>query len=582
VSLHEASVLRYDQTTVTPEPKGGGISARPHPGVRWLDRDGTRWGLALVVAGAMVALYVTGAQLGFKVGGFPWPFWPANGLVFAVLARRPARDWPLFAAAQVLGELLGGALVAAPLHAATVAYAFIDAGESWLAAWLVRRWAGPRLDLRSLRQVSLFLGVGLVAVLAAAGAATLVGLARGSRQPFRFLGTYAVGDFLGFLVVAPAVLRLLEGRRPAWSPRMARRAEAAGLGLLLVGVTMGGFLVPWPSGSYALVHAVIPVLAWCTLRLGTTGGSGGLLLVAVVGTVLTPLGFGPFALLAPGSASAFAAMQLFFAFVAATALLFGAAVAERRASAAALAQSARTEGVGALASVVAHDFGNFLTVILGGAESAGQALPVDHAAQAELETIAKAGRSASQLNRQLLALARTGGGRPEVVDLRLLVLDTERMARHLAGSQVRFTVHTPGEALPVLVDRVELERVIFNLVSNARGAVRPDGSIAIEVERAEPRSGAWPGGGHGAAALRVRDDGHGMDPRTLEHVFEPFFTTKEAGQGTGLGLAAVRELVKRARGTIEIASILGAGTTVSVLIPLADPEAGGPASSPGR
>ena len=544
-----------------------GGSAPRAPRVAWLDRPWSRWVLALAVALAMVLVYEAGQRLGFVVGRFPWPFWPANGLAFAIMARRPPGEWPLFALAQVLGELVGGGLVGVPFHAATVAYALVDAGEASLAAWLVRRWAKARLDLRSLRQVLLFLGASGAAVLSAAGAATAVGLMRGSHEPLRFFGTFAVGDFLGFLVVAPGVLRSLEGWRLSPSPGRARRIEAVALGLLLVGVTVGAFLVPWPSGSYALVHAVIPVLAWCTLRLGTTGGSGGLLLIAVVGTVLTPRGLGPFALLAGGSSSAFAAMQLFLAFVAATALLFGAAVAERRAAAAALAQAGRTEGVGALAGMVAHDFGNFLQVILAGAEAAAQELPAEHPARPDLDAIARAGRSAAGLVRQILALARNGAGRAELVDLGRLVQDSERMARHLAGTEVRFSVRAPAEALPVLVDGVEMERVLFNLVSNARAAVRSGGAIAVEVERARGRPAH--GEGREAAVLRVRDDGHGMDPRTLERIFEPFFTTKDRGQGSGLGLSAVREIVRRAHGTVEVESVVGEGTTVAVYLPIA-------------
>jgi signal transduction histidine kinase len=265
-------------------------------------------------------------------------------------------------------------------------------------------------------------------------------------------------------------------------------------------------------------------------------------------------------------------MQLFLAFVAATALLFGAAVAERRAATAALAQWSRSEGVGALAGAVAHDFGNFLAVILATADAARQELPEGHAVGADLDAIAQAGRSAAQLTRQLLALTRSSSGRVEQVDLAQVVLDMERMVRHLSGPQARLAVHVTRGPLPVLVDRVELERVLCNLVSNARGAVRVGGSITIEVAWVALPAGALRAGGREGALLRVTDDGHGMDPRTLERIFEPFFTTKESGQGTGLGLAAVQDVVRRARGTIEVSSVVGEGTTVSVVLPLAERE----------
>jgi len=535
--------------------------------------------MALAVAGAMVGFYQVGALLGLRVGGFAWPFWPGNGLAFAVLVRRPVREWPLLAVAQVLGELLGGALVEAPFHAGSVAYALVDASESVLAAWLVWRVSPRRFDLRTLRRVGLFLGASLAAVAAAAVLATLVAIARGTGQPLRFLGLYAVGDLLGFAVVAPAVLRTLEGWPGGGPPARAReaegtrarQAEGTALVLLLAAVSLGGFLVPWPTGSYALVHAVLPVLTWCALRFGTSGGSLGLLVVAAAGTALTVTGHGPFALLGGGRSGALAALQLFLSFVACTALLFAAAVAERRAAALALAHAAGAEAVGRLASGVAHDFRNYLAVMLSGASSAESELPPEHAAREDLDTVRRAGRSATQLTAHLLALARGTAGAVEVLDLGRVVADTERLARHLAGAEVRFTVAAPPLPLPVRVDRIELERVVFNLVGNARVAVRRGGSIAVEAVGAPVAPTGW-------AVLRVSDDGSGMDRETLERAFEPFFTTGGAEASSGLGLAAVRGIVERAAGRIAIESAPGAGTTVSISLPLAAPPPEGAAT----
>ncbi len=505
-----------------------------------------------------MACYGAGALLGFRPGTFAWPFWPANGLVFAVLVRRPHREWPLLLAAQLLGELAGGALVGVPLHTATAAYALLDGGESLLAAALVRRWSGSWFDLRSLSRVRRFLLAAVLAVAVSAALATWVAALRGSRAPLRFWGNFAVGDLLGYAVVAPAVLRLLEPRRRRASG--ARRGEALGLALLLAAVAAVALSWPGPGGAYALIHAVLPLLCWAALRVGTAGASGGVLLVAVVCTVLTALGRGPFTALAPGSRDAFVAMQVFLGFVAATALLFAAAVAERRALAAAVARASRAEAVAGLASGVAHDFGNYLAIISGYAELMEAGQPLTDEGRSYLSTIGDTAHRANDLARQLLAMARGQDGeearRP--LDLRQVVSGAEGLARRLAGTRNRLVVRTGSEPVPVLASRTELERVLFNLVTNARDAVEADGEIVLAVERRGDR-----------AVLVVADDGPGMDEELQALAFEPFFTTKAPGRGTGLGLPTAREVVLKAGGRIELRSAVGQGTQVVLELPLA-------------
>ena len=539
------------------------------------------WLAPLAIGLALLACYHAGAALGFTTGGMAWPFWPGNGIAFAIIARRPRREWPACALAQIAGELLGGHGVGTPLHLGTVLYALLDAGESTLAAALLRRAPGVQLDLRSFRAVGRFLGAALVAVTATALAAALVATLRGVRQPVRFLGNFWVGDALGFLVAGQALLRLLQPRsRPAvvLLPRARpRAAEAAGLAILLVAVTVAGFIVSWPTGSYALVHAVVPLLAWSALRFGPSGGAWGLVLVAALGTVLTPLGLGPFAHLGAHPDSAFASMQLFLAFVAVTTLLFGAAVSELRGAEearslaqAAAAASSRMELVGRLAGGVAHDFNNVLTVVTAHSDLVLLELPAGHPNRLDLEAIRHAADSGAGMTRQLLALARHQPTTPRLVDLGHVVTGMERMLRRLAGEEVRLTVRVGPERLPVMADPVALERVLYNLVSNSRDALPPGGSVEVEASgpSTPPPASELAPALH--AVLRVTDTGRGMDAEALAHLFEPFFTTKEPGKGTGLGLANVRQLVEQAHGWVGVESAAGRGTSVSVWLPCAD------------
>ena len=116
-----------------------------------------------------------------------------------------------------------------------------------------------------------------------------------------------------------------------------------------------------------------------------------------------------------------------------------------------------------------------------------------------------------------------------------------------------------------------LRQLIAHLLTNARDAM-PDGGdliVTLSHEKLEgvinfqglPLSGSY-------LCLRVEDTGQGMEEATLERIFEPFFTTKEEGKGVGLGLSIVLGIVEQHEGDIQVKSQLGAGTTVSVYLPV--------------
>jgi two-component system NtrC family sensor kinase len=68
--------------------------------------------------------------------------------------------------------------------------------------------------------------------------------------------------------------------------------------------------------------------------------------------------------------------------------------------------------------------------------------------------------------------------------------------------------------------------------------------------------------------VQVADNGHGITPEHLRHIFEPFFTTKAIGVGTGLGLSVTYNIIKAHGGTIDVASVVGSGTTFTLQLPV--------------
>lgn len=144
---------------------------------------------------------------------------------------------------------------------------------------------------------------------------------------------------------------------------------------------------------------------------------------------------------------------------------------------------------------------------------------------------------------------------------------SKRIDRELPASiALRVSPQQGGTPVDVLADRGQLEQVVLNLSVNARDAMPAGGTLFIEVRTGSTMDSSY------TAILEVRDTGVGMTPGVQARVFEPFFTTKELGRGTERGLATVYGIVRQHSGAIEIASVCGRGTAVTVRLPLAPAE----------
>jgi signal transduction histidine kinase len=234
-----------------------------------------------------------------------------------------------------------------------------------------------------------------------------------------------------------------------------------------------------------------------------------------------------------------------------------------------LRQSQKLEALGQLAGGVAHDFNNVLAAINGFAQLLYEGMAGDDSRRHDVEEIRKAAERATRITRQLLAFSRHQVPATTRIDLVQLVHDLSRMLRAVLPATIALLVspESRASAIEVLADRILLEQIVMNLTVNARDAMPLGGTLSIDI-----RSGTTPGTAH-TAVVEVRDTGVGMSPEVQAHVFEPFFTTKEPGRGTGLGLATVYGIVRQHEGSIEIASVVGEGTTVTVRLPMAPPAA---------
>jgi two-component system cell cycle sensor histidine kinase/response regulator CckA len=236
-----------------------------------------------------------------------------------------------------------------------------------------------------------------------------------------------------------------------------------------------------------------------------------------------------------------------------------------------LRQSQKMEAVGQLAGGIAHDFNNLLTVISGYTEILLARLGSEAEGRKEIAEVAKAAERAAQLTRQLLAYSRVQVLEPRTLDLNEIVAETETMLRRLIGENIELSTALAEDLGSFSADAGQVERIVMNLVVNARDAMPDGGTILLETWNATLDGDS----GHtfvdtaagDYVVLAVTDDGQGMDAATVRRIFEPFYTTKGRGVGTGLGLSSVYGIVNQSGGHIEVESTPGVGTSFRVNFP---------------
>jgi signal transduction histidine kinase len=259
-------------------------------------------------------------------------------------------------------------------------------------------------------------------------------------------------------------------------------------------------------------------------------------------------------------------------------------------------QAQKLAAVGMLAAEVAHEIGTPMNVISGRAEVLGKTVGPDHPGRRQLDVILQQADRINGIIRSLLDYTR-----PRHPSLRAqavvpilgrvtdLILDRSRRRR------VHIDLNLSAGLPQVLGDPDQLQQLFLNLLSNAVDASPPDETVRVAVGPdpllpAEDRAGTIRGKAQGPTlAIHIVNSGKGLTAEELDHVFEPFFSTKAQGQGTGLGLPIVEQIVRAHRGEIEMLSIQGRGTEVIVRLPLCtkgaehrDPEPEECASGMGR
>lgn len=237
-------------------------------------------------------------------------------------------------------------------------------------------------------------------------------------------------------------------------------------------------------------------------------------------------------------------------------------------------------------TTISHDLKNPITAISGMAQMMHQRVEHMQGADAArlrrgLETIRGSAQQMTRMLAELVDITRLQMARPLTLELAPvdLVALTERLVKVYwqTTEQHAVRLHAAQPAIVVLCDASRIERVIDNLLSNAIKFSPQGGPVTINLSTTVQDGPSRPGTVW--AVLTVRDKGIGIPEEALPHIFEQFYrATNVVGRiaGSGIGLVGARRIVEQHGGTIGIASKQGAGTTVTLRLPLSGPYASPP------
>ena len=231
----------------------------------------------------------------------------------------------------------------------------------------------------------------------------------------------------------------------------------------------------------------------------------------------------------------------------------------------------RMEAIGQLTGGMAHDFNNYLGVIVGNLDMLKEAQSGDPAASRHVDIALQGALRAAELTQSLLAFSRRKRLDPQLIDLNARIESIAKLLGRTLGGGISVDVTLAPDLWRVEVDAAQLDSCIVNVATNARDAMPRGGVLKIatrnqllDADYARLNAGVLPGA---YALIEISDTGTGMSAATLERAFEPFFTTKGAGHGTGLGLSMVYGFIKQSGGHIKIYSEPNHGTTVRICLP---------------
>jgi two-component system sensor kinase FixL len=520
-------------------------ASRTQPGGRAAGRPIT--GHVALIGGYIVA-YVALDWVSYiypiaPLGITPWN--PPPGLSLALLLRHGLHQAPwLFVAAFAAEIIVRGAPM--PLLLLALSSVVLASGYT-LAAWMLRARLKFNPDFESVRDATVFtataaVATGLVALayvglFAIAGILPVDSLARSASQ-------FWIGDLIGIIVTTPLLLIFTRKH----SPWRELRSVLALLQCITIGVTLWIVFGSGLSKELNLFYLLFLPLIWIAMRHGLAG--------TVLAALLIQLGLIVALKLGGYQRGTVLEFQLLLLSLAATGLFLGVAISERRAVERLLREkqfdldrSLRLAAASEMASALAHELNQPLSAIATYAR-AGQIMASDptrshEALGSTMDKVAHEAARAGAVVHRLRDFFRTGAAQLEPLDVEPLlrgVVDAERQRgeRH----RVRFVLDCAPALPDVTADRVQIETVLHNLISNAidalKRATRDERVIRIAATLEDAQF----------VTISVADNGPGISEDMAHQLFRPFATSKP--RGMGLGLAISRSIVEAHAGRLAL------------------------------
>lgn len=469
-------------------------------------------------------------------------FWPGAGLTLGALLWRPRREWPLILSAVFAAEFSLNLFVSHLAADLSAGWALANTVEPLIGAMLLRRILPGTIDLSRTKDLFSFVAFGVI-VAPMIGAAVGVGTGRltGFYGLLPAYPRWFVGDAMGVLVIAPAILVLTQHRDG--SRESVRRALAAAgvLGAATI-LTLGPWDRPW---GMAPVFLVVPMLAVISLRTGLAGAAFGIGVVALLINGLTAADLSPFSI--EDEIAGLIQAQAFLAMAAFTALLTAALAADLLAHE--RSERAKDDSI----RVVSHDVRGPLGVIRG-----------------FVEMLREHGDRLSEADKRH-ALGRIDSVAARLQRLVTDVLDIDRVSPEAELPPVRLdrvieefvpALEVDGHPLAVecepivaALEPTNVERIVENLVQNAVRHTPPGTPIDVNVGRND-----------GGVLIEVNDRGPGVPDTEKEAIFEPFRRGQSTRVGTGLGLALVASFAERHHGRAWVEDRAGGGASFRVYL----------------